>query len=176
MVSLDGDFVTVSVLSTMHIVQNGVTPLLAAASGGRTDLVKFLCANGAEVNHRDCRGRTALFLAAECGDLATAQTLLAAGADIALGETGGATVLHAAAAAGGVGLMQLCIARGLSVSATDEVRGVDQSACTVAVRPLTFFLVILALDRVDSAALAADGGKRRRGEGTVGQRRASECE
>lgn len=94
---------------------------MAAVSGSRTELAKFLVASGADVNHTDNRGRTALFLAAESGDLATVQALLAAGADITIGEAGGATVLHAAAAAGSVPIMQLCIDRGLSVSATEQV-------------------------------------------------------
>lgn len=84
-------------------------------------MVEFLVASGADVNHRENRGRTALFLAAESGDLATVQALLAVGADITIGEASGATVLHAAAAAGSVPIMQLCIDRDINVSSTEQV-------------------------------------------------------
>lgn len=98
-----------------------MNPLLAAASGGRTDVVQLLLRSGAAIDHTDTCGRSALFLAAEIGDLDTVRVLLSAGADVTVREKGGATVLHAAAAAGDVGVMELCLERGLSVSATDEV-------------------------------------------------------
>ncbi len=47
---------------------SGLTPLMAAASGGYTEVVKFLIKNGAELNRKDASGRTALQRAQHAGN------------------------------------------------------------------------------------------------------------
>lgn len=57
------------------------TPLMAAASQGRTEMVQFLLDRGADINFRNRHGRTAIMFAAAHGHLKTVQFLLERGAD-----------------------------------------------------------------------------------------------
>ncbi len=57
------------------------TALTLAAAGGRTDLVRWLIAQGADVDAFEQHGETALIRAAEVGHAATVAALLEAGAD-----------------------------------------------------------------------------------------------
>lgn len=59
----------------------GNTPLLAAVTGGHTELVPLLIAGKANVNLGNSAGETPLILAVQRRDVAMARALLAAGAD-----------------------------------------------------------------------------------------------
>ena len=68
---------------------NGSTPLFIAAGEGRSDVVRYLLAEGADVNAREQFGDTALTEATYFGHLALINELLAHGADInAIGNDG----------------------------------------------------------------------------------------
>lgn len=68
---------------------NGSTPLFIAAGEGRSDVVRYLLAEGAEVNAREPLGDTALTEAAYYGHVALVKDLLAHGADVnAVGNDG----------------------------------------------------------------------------------------
>jgi ankyrin repeat protein len=69
-------------------------PLTAAATSQRTDLVKLLLENGADVNARDDEGYTALMEPAECGDQEVVEVLLAAGIDVNARNVEGFTALQ----------------------------------------------------------------------------------
>ena len=68
---------------------NGDMPLFIAAGEGRTDVVRYLLAEGADVNAREKLGDTALTEASYYGHVALVKELLAHGADInAIGNDG----------------------------------------------------------------------------------------
>ena len=68
---------------------NGSAPLFIAAGEGRSDVVRYLLAEGADVNAREQLGDTALTEAAYYGHEALVNELLAHGADInAIGNDG----------------------------------------------------------------------------------------
>ena len=60
---------------------SGKTALMAAASGGHSDLVSALIKRGVTVDLKHYSGQTALMFAAHSGDKSTIETLLRAGAD-----------------------------------------------------------------------------------------------
>ncbi|VDM63631.1 unnamed protein product [Angiostrongylus costaricensis] len=62
--------------------RNGLTPMLMAVMGGRTDLVKLLLSRGANIEHRDRDGHSAVHWAVVCGQLDMLTFLLAEGADV----------------------------------------------------------------------------------------------
>ncbi len=68
---------------------NGSMPLFIAAGEGRSDVVRYLLAEGADVNARERFGDTALTEAAYYGHLPLIKELLSHGADInAIGSDG----------------------------------------------------------------------------------------
>ena len=68
---------------------NGSMPLFIAAGEGRSDVVRYLLAEGADVNAREQLGDTALTEAAYYGHVALVKELLLRGADInAIGNDG----------------------------------------------------------------------------------------
>jgi ankyrin repeat protein len=68
---------------------NGDMPLFIAAGEGRSDVVRYLLAEGADVNAREKLGDTALTEAAYYGHVALVKELLAHGADVnAIGNDG----------------------------------------------------------------------------------------
>jgi ankyrin repeat protein len=68
---------------------NGCMPLFIAAGEGRSDVVRYLLAEGADVNAREKLGETALTEATHNGHVALVKELLSHGADInAIGNEG----------------------------------------------------------------------------------------
>jgi len=68
---------------------NGDMPLFIAAGEGRSDVVRYLLAEGADVNAREKLGDTALTEASYYGHVALVKELLAHGADVnAIGNDG----------------------------------------------------------------------------------------
>ena len=73
----------------INLRSNGSLPLFIAAGDGRGDVVRYLLAEGADVNAREQFGDTALTEATYFGHLALINELLAHGADInAIGNDG----------------------------------------------------------------------------------------
>ena len=65
-----------------NTVHNGYTPLLVAAMYGRTEVVRFLCHAGVDVNARDMFGNTPLAFAAADGNIEILTILCDWGADL----------------------------------------------------------------------------------------------
>ncbi|MEO1530247.1 MAG: ankyrin repeat domain-containing protein, partial [Planctomycetota bacterium] len=61
--------------------------------GGNPEQVRYLISSGANVNHRDGKGKSALHRAAKSGFVKTTEVLLAAGADVDQEDPGGETPL-----------------------------------------------------------------------------------
>ena len=83
--SKNGDLERVTRLSkkkTLNAVHQGYTPLLMAAMYGRTEVVRFLCHAGANVNARDMFGNTPLAFAAADGNIEILTILCDWGADL----------------------------------------------------------------------------------------------
>src|SRR5438876_10271552 len=72
------------------------TPLHVAAFKGREAVVKFLIANGADINAKSKEGYTPLYMTAFEGQAGTAEILIAAGADVRARSHDGSTLLQVA--------------------------------------------------------------------------------
>jgi ankyrin repeat protein len=91
----------------------GDTPLHRAAFHGRTDMVRLLLTNHADVTRRAQRGETALLYAARPeGHPETVATLLEGGADANTPDAFGMTALHGAAMIGDTEVARVLIERG----------------------------------------------------------------
>ena len=75
---------------------NGVTPLIAAAKSGSSEIVRLLLDSGANPHAADAEGITALMRASERGHLEIARQLLAKGADPNITDALGRTPVDAA--------------------------------------------------------------------------------
>ena len=78
----------------------GITPLLAAAAHGRTECVRQLLSDRADVNQQARGGSSALLLAARGGHAGCVALLLDAGIDTGLRDVGGSSAADVAAALG----------------------------------------------------------------------------
>lgn len=97
------------------------TPLLRAASEGRTAVVRILLAAGADVNHADKLGITPLMAAAESGKAELVALLVHAGADVQAERTDGTKItaleeIVREKGAGGPEATQALIAAGADVN------------------------------------------------------------
>lgn len=104
-----------------YILTFGTTPLIAAATFGNADVVKFLLANGAEVNMRNEREETALMVAAEHGQTEVVRVLLANGADVNAKDNLGHTALMIAAASASVEIVKMLLAAGADRNAVNDM-------------------------------------------------------
>jgi ankyrin repeat protein/uncharacterized protein YecT (DUF1311 family) len=96
------------------------TPLLAAASGKKREIVELLLAKGADVKAVSQDGDTPLSLATFASTPEVVQLLLDHGADIHIKTQNGLTLLHLAARSGATDNAELLIARGLDVDAQSD--------------------------------------------------------
>src|SRR5262245_41834410 len=80
--------------------RDGVTPLMRAASAGRSDMVRLLIAGRADVNAKTTGGATALMMASLGGYVPAVDALIAASADVNVKDNQGRTALMAAASSG----------------------------------------------------------------------------
>ncbi len=90
-------------LSICSISPGDSTPLMEAASGGYSDIVKLLIDHGANVNAKSSVGNTALTYACCGGYEEVVRILLEAGADVEHQNENGHTPLMEAASCGHVG-------------------------------------------------------------------------
>ncbi len=99
----------------------GETPL-SIAIGSQNDpmIVRFLIANGADINVRDRRGHTPLGTAAARGRNSMAELLIANGADVNVKSDYGETPLRSAVDSDNKALAELLIANGADVNAKDD--------------------------------------------------------
>lgn len=98
------------------------TPLILATANARSDLVNWLIANEANVNHQDRIGYCALHFAAQNKLTTIARMLLNAGALTELRDLYGNTPLWTAAynPKGDFGVLQLLLAHGASLDNTNN--------------------------------------------------------
>ncbi len=71
----------------------GWTPLIYAATGGHDDVVRYLLAEGADIDAVSPNGTTALMMAAREGRLSTLDLLIARGANVNQRNASGASAL-----------------------------------------------------------------------------------
>lgn len=102
-----------------NLANAGETPLTAAAKFGRTEVVKYLLANGAKINQPDGFGDTAIIRACFSGDLSLVELLVKEGGDPAMTGNNG-TAMHMAAALGNVPIMEFLLKSGLAVDIPDK--------------------------------------------------------
>ena len=81
-------------------IDNGATPLYAAAENGHVAIVKYLVEQGANKDKADRHGQSPLFVAAERGHLAVVQYLVEHGAEKDKADVDGVTPLQIALSAG----------------------------------------------------------------------------
>ena len=98
----------------------GGTPLHTAARGGHLEVIKFLIANGADVNARRKDGESAVSEAVFNGHIDAARFLIASGANINNVGAEGHTPLHWAALHGNVDAATLLMERGAEVTIKDK--------------------------------------------------------
>jgi ankyrin repeat protein len=118
-----GDLNTVMVLLPQHAdleaadPRNGATLLMAAASSGSNELVKFLVSKGANVKAKGGSGETALHYAAWNGNFEMTRLLIDSGADVnaVYRANGGLTPLSCAAESGDMETIQYLVAHGAKV-------------------------------------------------------------
>jgi ankyrin repeat protein len=90
--------------------------LLDAARAGRTDEVRDLLAEGADVNTANTAGKTVLMMAAAFGNARIVDILLAEGADVNAKDKSQSTALIAAAYNGNLHVVKSLLARGADVN------------------------------------------------------------
>ena len=80
--------------------RGGFNALMAAARGGKAELVGWLCDRGAGLDRRDSQGWSALMFSVDSGQGHVARMLVERGADLGLVSTDGQRAVDIAAAAG----------------------------------------------------------------------------
>ena len=116
-----GDFETVKQLVAQGADvnardQNGVTPLMSAASGGQTEIASFLISKGADVNSKNKSGFTPLICAAMSGNQQVVQLLIDKGADVNAKDKEGYTAAYYASMYQYNDLAEMLMATGKSSS------------------------------------------------------------
>ncbi|MEQ1582268.1 MAG: ankyrin repeat domain-containing protein [Steroidobacteraceae bacterium] len=106
--------------------KQGISPLLAAASDGQTEIVALLLANGVSPNANGRNGASPLFVAAANGHAAAVQRLLAAGATANATGAFGNTALIVATRNGHAPIVKLLLAAG----ANRQLRNTDGNSAT----------------------------------------------
>lgn len=105
---------------SLATLQEGISPLMAAAWYCREELVSLLLQRGAAVNAKNKEGETALFSAADrCHDGRIVSKLLASAAEVNLRAKYGDTPLTLAAFSGNETAVRLLVAAGADISATN---------------------------------------------------------
>jgi ankyrin repeat protein len=94
--------------------------LINAARAGRTNEVRALIAEGADINATNTAGKTALMMAANFGNARIVDMLLAEGANVNAKDTQESTALIDAAYTGNLGVIKALLARGADVNATSK--------------------------------------------------------
>merc|ERR1719199_811650 len=102
---------------------DGRSPMHAAVDGRHMQVVALLaphCADAADMNRIDARGRTVLCIAAEEGHMESVQALLQAGADVNTSDADGKSPLWWAACKGHTEVMEALLTHGADVGSPDE--------------------------------------------------------
>ncbi|HZH78122.1 MAG TPA: ankyrin repeat domain-containing protein [Archangium sp.] len=97
-----------------------LTPLMLAASGKKTAVVRTLIQAGADVNHANSGGQTALHLAANLGTVEVVRLLLKHGAELDARDKDGATPLIRAVQGGCSDIVEVLLEAGADRTAEDK--------------------------------------------------------
>ena len=103
--------------------EDGVTPLMRAASAGRGDMVALMLASGADVQAKTSGGVSALMMASLGGYIEAITPLLAAKSDVNTRDNQGRTALMAAASSGEAAAIQALLDAKADVNAEDATGG-----------------------------------------------------
>ena len=117
-------------LSAAEGYRHGHTALMRAALDGKTERVRELIHQGADINQRDDNGRTALMFAVVNRHYETMKVLLEYGADVNAKSNKGGTALMGAASGGDLRMVQALLDEGAHVHAS--LRETNESAVTFA--------------------------------------------
>jgi WD40 repeat protein len=98
--------------SQVHAAPDATTPLHQAVDEGRSDIVRLLLSQGADVNGRDSDGSTPLHLAASRNNEELVKVLIDKGADVNARDNNGRTPLHLAARNNNKELILLLLSKG----------------------------------------------------------------
>lgn len=97
--------------------------LVEAAESGNAHTVERLLRDGADVDHRDPRGRTALLAATHANRIASARLLVAAGADVNAKDAIEDSPYLYAGARGHLEILELLLAHGADLRSTNRYGG-----------------------------------------------------
>ena len=125
-----------NVLGNMRF--RGKTALIHAAKYGHIDLVRFLIAQGADVNMGNILGDTALSLAVAWGHKNIVQLLLEHDADVNIPTVQGSTPLMVAARAGRIDMARMLLARGANIDWTPVSNTMSQEGVTALITAAMF--------------------------------------
>ena len=99
----------------------GQTPMMWAAAGGRTEIVRLLIERGAEASAVSKNGYNALLFAAQNGDVECLKALLAAKADPLFKARDGSTAFLIALVRGNEAAARLMLEHGADVNSRDAI-------------------------------------------------------
>lgn len=104
-------------MSTAERYKEHRTDLMFAALEGKTETVKTLLSQGADVNAKDDAGRTALMFATINLHSETVKELLEHGAEVNVSDNDGMTALMLAASSGSADIVQTLLDKGADLNA-----------------------------------------------------------
>eukprot|EP00927_Polykrikos_kofoidii_P085884 TRINITY_DN9455_c0_g1_i3.p1 TRINITY_DN9455_c0_g1~~TRINITY_DN9455_c0_g1_i3.p1 ORF type:complete len:1382 (-),score=268.97 TRINITY_DN9455_c0_g1_i3:118-4263(-) len=133
-----------------HVDQEGLTPLMHAASSGQAAAVRRLLKAGAERDATTDDGVTALLLSAEGGHLEAVQCLVDARADLQAAAEG-ETSLHVACASGHLEVVRLLLDAGAGVNAVTDDGFTPLHLCTMENRLDVMQVLLQAKTDVEAA-------------------------
>ena len=134
----------------------GLTPLMAAAKGGRDSAIRELISAGAAVDATTNSLRTALMYAAQSGSEQSVNALINAGANVDAKDQAGASALFYAAAFGNAAAAQALLSAGADANARN---GAEQTPIMVAVTSGDRDTVLALLNAGADATAEARGGQ-----------------
>ncbi|EAY17753.1 hypothetical protein TVAG_015820 [Trichomonas vaginalis G3] len=151
--SLEGNYDEVSkklILCGVDINLNGISKFSAlhiAVLNNNIELVKFIAAQCADINHRDSFGQTALYIAAKKNYPAIAKILLLNGGDVNGVGINGENVLHIAVRNNNIDLVKLIVTNGVNVNHADYS---GETAFDIAIKnDFKSLIKVLLLNEVD---------------------------
>lgn len=127
----------------INSVKSGMTPVMLAASLGKSEHIVVLVNNGADPNKKGSSNRTALQYAAAYNHIDAAKRLIEAGADLDGADNSGLTPLIMAADRGYTELGKVLVAAGANVNAQMKPKGYTALMDAAESNNLDFVLILI---------------------------------